>query len=68
VKTDLEAFYRQMADTARQGLRASLADSISYRAAGDKMVAALAGLADVDAASRSLAASVELELPPVAIP
>ncbi len=68
VKTDLEAFYRTMADTAKNALRATFADNAGYRRAGAEMLAVLAGLGEVDAASRTLATSVGLELPPVALP
>jgi hypothetical protein len=68
VSTQLDAFYRSMAKTARDGLRSSFGDASSYRAAGFAMLKVLAALDDVDAASRSLAETVDLELPPVAIP
>jgi hypothetical protein len=68
VRSGLDSFYRDMADTARLGLRSSLADTAGYREAGEAMIQALSGLAAVDAASRSLATDVDLELPPVAIP
>jgi hypothetical protein len=68
VTTKLDAFYRSMAKTARDGLRSSFGDVRGYRAAGFAMLKVLAALDDVDAASRSLAATVNLELPPVAVP
>ncbi len=68
VSADLDTFYRTMAETARLGLRASLSDAKGYRNAGAAMIRALAGLGDVDVASRTLAETVDLELPPVAIP
>jgi hypothetical protein len=68
VTTDLETFYRSMAGTARDGLRSSLGDNGSYRAAGAAMLKVLAGLGRVDAASRTLAQTVDLELPPVVLP
>ena len=68
VSTKLDAFYRSMAKTARDGLRSSFGDVGGYRAAGSAMLKVLAALDDVDAASRSLAETVGLELPPVAVP
>lgn len=68
VQADLDAFYRSMADTARSALRASFADPAAYRSSGAQMVTVLEMLGEVDAASRQLAASVDLELPPVVLP
>jgi hypothetical protein len=68
VTTQLESFYRTMAKTARDGLRSSLTDNGGYRTAGFAMLKVLAALDGVDAASRTLAQTVDLELPPVAIP
>jgi hypothetical protein len=68
VRTDLEVFYRTMADSARNALRASFSDNAGYRKAATEMMTILAGLGDVDAASRTLATGVGLELPPVALP
>jgi hypothetical protein len=68
VRSKLEAFYRDMADTARGGLRASLADVSAYRKAGDAMLKVLRTLGPVDAESRTLAGTVDLELPPVTLP
>lgn len=65
VGSELDAFYRTMADTARLGLRASLSDGKAYRNAGGAMLKVLSGLGTVDASSRTLAATVDLELPPV---
>ena len=61
----LDAFYRSMAKTARDGLRYSLSDNGSYRSTGAEMLKVLTGLRAVDAASRTLAGTVSLELPPV---
>jgi hypothetical protein len=66
--TKLEDFYRTMAQTARLALRASLADAAGYRRAGADMLRVLKGLGEVDAASRALAATVGLELPPLPVP
>ena len=55
----LDAFYRSMAKTARDGLRYSLSDNGSYRSTGAEMLKVLTGLRAVDAASRTLAGTVE---------
>jgi hypothetical protein len=68
VTAQLDAFYRSMAKTARDGLRSSFGDVAGYRAAGFAMLKVLGALDDVDTASRSLAESVNLDLPPVAVP
>lgn len=68
VQVQLDTFYRAMADTAKTGLRASLTDGAAYRKAGTAMLAVIKDLAEVDAASRELATSVDIELPPVVIP
>jgi hypothetical protein len=68
VRQRLDAFYGAMTTTARDGLRASLGDNAAYRAAGAEMLTLLAALGDVDAESRTLAATVGLELPPVVLP
>jgi hypothetical protein len=68
VTSRLDAFYSAIADTARAGLRASLADAGSYRGAAGSMLTVLAGLGSIDAESRTLAATIDLELPPVAGP
>lgn len=65
VMTQLDDFYQSIAQTARVALRASLADASGYRRSGARMLAVLDGLGGVDAASRTLAATVGLELPPV---
>lgn len=67
VRAGLDSFYRDMADTARLGLRGSLVDTAGYRKAGEAMISTLSGLGAVDAASRSLAADAGLDLPPVDI-
>lgn len=64
----LEDFYRAMAQTAHTALRASIRDAAAYRESGAEMMTVLAALGDVDAASRSLATTIDLELPPVALP
>lgn len=68
VAAQLDAFYRSMAKTARDGLRYSLSDNGAYRSTAADMLKVLTGLNAVDAASRTLAATVSLELPPVGAP
>ena len=67
VMSQLDDFYTSVAATAQLGLRASLTDEGSYRDAATKMDTILLGLGGVDAASRTLAATVSLELPPVVV-
>jgi len=64
----LDDLYRTMGSTARAGLRVTLTDDAGYRKSGADMLTVLAALGDADAASRSLAATVDLELPPVVLP
>jgi hypothetical protein len=68
VKTQLDAFYQGLADTARDALRASLTDDASYRQAGARLVTEVRKVDDVDAASRTLATSVGLQLPALGDP
>ena len=65
---DLDQFYVEMADNARAALRLSLTDTTGYRNAAAKMATVLLSLGKVDAGSRTLASTVDLELSPVAIP
>jgi predicted lysophospholipase L1 biosynthesis ABC-type transport system permease subunit len=65
VTAELDAFYRSMASAARDGLRASLTDAGAYRASATAMLATIEDLGTVDASSRTLAATVSLELAPV---
>ena len=65
---DLNDFYRTMAESARVALRASPTDTAAYRKAGGQMLTVLAGLGSVDATSRTLAATIDLELPPLTAP
>jgi hypothetical protein len=57
-----------MAQAARAGLRSSLNDNAAYRKAGANMITVLSAMGTVDAQSRTLAGTVSLELPPVALP
>ncbi len=62
---DRAAFYAAMAASAHSSLGDSISDTKAYRANAKSMLKVLRRLAALDAASRSLAAIVELELPPV---
>jgi hypothetical protein len=68
VSEDLTAFYAAIAATAHQGLSASLSSSRAYEAAAERMLQVVAGLDDIDAASRALAAGADFELPPLIEP
>jgi hypothetical protein len=63
VSRDLAAFYAAVDRVADDGLAASIANERAYRDAGRRMLAVLDGLTDLDAASRGLAATVDVELP-----
>ena len=65
VSAGLTDFYATIGGTAREGLAASLNNAPAYRAAGDAMLEVMAGLSDLDAAARGLAASADIELPPL---
>jgi hypothetical protein len=60
---ELVAFYAQLRDTARDGLRASLTDAAAYRAAGVAMLDALDGMTTVDADARALADDADVDMP-----
>jgi hypothetical protein len=62
----LDTFYLAIADAARSGLRASLADTASYRAAGTAMLTVLDKLESVDAGARAFAATLDREPPAAA--
>jgi hypothetical protein len=68
VTARLDAFYEAMSTTALDGLQASLTNNAAYRAAGAKMLTVLGSLGEVDGALRAQAATIDLELPPVAVP
>jgi hypothetical protein len=65
VSQGLAAFYDSVARIADEGLSASLTNESAYIDAGRKMLAIMDGLTDLDAASRGLAASADVELPPL---
>jgi hypothetical protein len=64
----LDSFYRAMSDLTQTGLRAPLGDEAAYRDTATQMLAVIGSLGEVDAAARTLAGTVELVLPPVALP
>lgn len=68
VSEDLATFYAAIAATAQEGLSASLSSSRAYEAAAERMLQVVAGLDDIDAASRALAAGADFELPPLSAP
>lgn len=68
LRKQLTGFYALMADTARDGLQLSLTDKNGYRNAGKKMVAVVKAVAAVDAVSRTLAGTVNMELPLIGLP
>lgn len=65
VSAELVAFYAAIIETADQGLSSSLSSDRTYVAAGERMQKIVAGLDALDAAARTLAASADLELPPL---
>jgi hypothetical protein len=65
VSEGLAAFYAEVGRAADEGLTASVQNDRAYADAGKKMLVILDRLTELDAASRSLAASAELELPPL---
>jgi hypothetical protein len=63
VSASLAAFYAAVGSTAREGLTSSLQNADAYRDAGRSMLVVLGGLAELDAASRALAATADTDLP-----
>jgi len=63
VSAALAAFYGSIDRIADDGLAASVTNDRAYRDAGRRMLVALDGLTDLDAAARRLAATVDVELP-----
>ena len=68
VRGQLDDFYQSMSKTANLAFGTSLDDAPGYRRWANEMLAVLRGLSAVDAGSRTLAATIGLELPPVALP
>ena len=64
----LDDFYQTMSRTTTVALRDSLNDASGYRRSATEMLDVMSGLPTVDAASRTLAATVDLELAPVVMP
>jgi hypothetical protein len=65
VSEGLATFYASVGRVADEGLTASVQNDRAYADAGKKMLVILDQLTELDAASRTLAASVELDLPPL---
>lgn len=63
VSAGLVGFYEQVGSIAAEGLMSSVKNPAAYVAAAERMLAAMAGLTDLDAASRALAATVDVDLP-----
>ena len=61
----LATFYAEVGRVADEGLTASVKNNGAYVDAGKRMLVLLGQLTDLDAASRSLASSADLELPPL---
>lgn len=59
-------FYATVGATAREGLASSIKNTKAYVAAGKEMKSVLAGLDDLDAEARVLAAWADVTLPPLA--
>ena len=68
VSADFVAFYAAIAKIADEGLSSSLSSSRAYVAAAEKMLRVVGGLDAIDAASRTLAASADVTLPPLTAP
>lgn len=68
LRSDLKSFYQAVAESARDGLRAPLSDLTAYRAAASSMLTVVAELRALDAASRDLAKTVSVKLPPISVP
>jgi hypothetical protein len=68
VSGQLDAFYAGITDAAKDGLAASLQNTTAYVSAGKAMLKAVDTLAPLDAASRALAATAGVDLPPVTLP
>lgn len=67
VSAALVEFYASIGATARAGLAASIGNTAAYVDAGRRMVDVLAGLAVIDADSRALAATADVDLPAVSL-
>lgn len=65
VAGDRAAFYTKIAGAARDALRVTVTNDKAYRKAATSVLKILQDLASLDAASRDLASTVSLDLPPV---
>ena len=65
VSAALATFYGSIDRIADDGLAASVTNDRAYRDAGRRMLALLDGLPDLDASARGLAATADVELPPL---
>jgi hypothetical protein len=65
VSAGLVAFYASVGTIASDGLSASIGNPKAYVAAAKHMLTAATGITDLDTASRALALSANLELPPL---
>jgi hypothetical protein len=65
VSAALATFYGSIDRIADDGLAASVTNDRAYHDAGRRMLAILDGLTDLDASTRRLAATVDVELPPL---
>jgi hypothetical protein len=68
VSTDLAEFYASISASAKEGLASSIQNTDAYVKAARGMLSVVAGLGEVDAASRRLALTADLDLPPVTVP
>lgn len=68
VSVALVDFYAAIGGTAREGLSYSLNSTAAYVAAGEAMLAVMAGLPDLDAAARAVAMTADIDLPVVPLP
>jgi ribosomal protein L37AE/L43A len=68
VSASLVSFYGSVTSIAEDGLSASVGNSRAYVVAAEQMLEAIAGLTELDAASRVLAARADLELPSIRPP
>jgi len=65
VSAGLADFYGSVGAIAADGLTASVRNPSAYIAAAKRMLTAIAGVTDLDAASRALAATADVDLPPL---
>jgi hypothetical protein len=65
VSDSLVLFYAAVGRVAHEGLTASVQNDRAYIEAGRKMLVILDQVTKLDAATRTLAASAEIELPPL---